>query len=155
VIVGIITWPYTDYQTSKRQDAERRELSQRLKKEIDHRRTERLRLLNYVKENAHKDTYEPRWIYKQSVIFLDGAKDPTLTNYHPVLEFKEKSWNILINDFEKATTGDPEVPRLRKEYEDLRKLWNETSNEGSNSGDATRTIEAVDKVFAIVNPKSV
>lgn len=157
IVVGLISWGYAHYQDSVRKSEENRETARRLKAETDNRSKEILKLTAQIidESKAGKEYYDPRSIYKMAVQFLDGEKDPSLSAFQPVLEFKEKTWKVLVDDLEKAEGPEASGSAvLRTKYETLKTLWDETqpaSKEGEpNDEESKKAIDAATKVSEII-----
>lgn len=157
IVVGLISLGYARYQESVRKSEENRETARRLKAEADNRSKEILKLTAQIidESKAKREYYDPRSIYKMAVQFLDGEKDPSLSGFQPVLEFKEKTWKVLIDDLEKAEGPEKSGSAvLRTKYQTLKTLWDETqstSKEGEpNDEESKKAIEATTKVSEII-----
>ena len=95
VIVGLVSFGYTRYQERMKKEEENRQTAQKLRAEIDNRSKEILRLTAQVIDESRTRYYEPRWIYKTAVNFLDGEKDSSLTAYQ-ICGLWSSSANSLI-----------------------------------------------------------
>jgi phosphate/sulfate permease len=156
VIVGLVSFGYTRYQERMKKEQENRQTAQKLRAEIDNRSKEILRLTAQITDEARTTYYDPRWIYKTAVNFMDGEKDSSLTAYQPVLEFKEKNWKTLVGDLEKAAGSEASASAaLKNKYETLKMLWKQTPAQVKNTkptdDESKRAVDAATQVSNIIN----